>query len=217
MVEIAPEHLPAKRHPEPLHDGTRANVFRDGERIEPLVFREVLAPHLDGCTSPFGREAAPPVIAVKSPTDFGDRIGFERPVVVAEQPDSTDEPAARELLRRPVAVPLCLPLVRESLDAGGGGVAIERRTHELRVLGLLVDLEQRLDVFLQPLAEEKSLRSDLRRNGAPRCQPALRPRWTRPKRAGAQQAPRRQLADPIDSAVDHEGDDEDGERYDAPA
>jgi hypothetical protein len=80
--------------------------------------------------------------------------------VVAHEADAADEAPARQLLDRPEAEALQLPLTRETPDVGGsvaGGIVLE----ELR---LHVDLGERFRVPVTPLPEEEPLGAQLPRD-----------------------------------------------------
>ena len=84
--------------------------------------------------------------------------------MVAEQADPPDQPAALEVARRPLAVAVLLPARGGSrLDLRPRLLEVERR-HRLQVLGLRVDLVQRLDVLVAPLAQEQPLGRQLARD-----------------------------------------------------
>src|SRR5437763_15901007 len=120
--------------PEALHDGAGAGVRGAGDRDQPLVIREPLAPQLERGSTGLGRKAAAPEALVEHPSDL-DRRGLERPVVVAQEPDPADQPSRLEVLDRPVAEPVLGPLPLELLDLRARPLDVVG-THVLEVAGL---------------------------------------------------------------------------------
>src|SRR5213082_1656320 len=139
-VVVVPAGGAAIGEPEALHDGAGADVREAGDRDQPPVVREPLAPELERGSTALGRKAAAPGAPVEHPPHL-DRRGLERPVVVAQEPDPADQPSRLEVLDRPVAEPVLGPLPLELLDLRARPLDAVG-THVLEVAGLTVDLRE---------------------------------------------------------------------------
>ena len=78
--------------------------------------------------------------------------------MVAQQTNPTDESARRKVNRGPLADAVITPPAHELLDLFGGPIPVDRM-HVGEVLGLRVDLGERLEVIGPPLPQEQARRS----------------------------------------------------------
>ena len=83
---------------------------------------------------------------------------------MAEHAEPADETTPLELLRGPLGVALVSPGALEAGDLLARRLEVVR-AHVLEVLGLRIDLGQRLRVLRPPAAEEQPVRPDFVRNG----------------------------------------------------